>query len=153
MRVGSIDQRSDGSNGTSNATPLCPSSSLAVNRAFAISSSYRAAVFGYSPAVVHPTLQEFSMRMRTLLLFVIVLSALPLLAIDIHDTRLLSEPAVSGDRIAFGYANDLWVANLDGSGVRRLTSHPGIEAGAPFSPRGKGVALPRPLRGHTRGLR
>ena len=66
-------------------------------------------------AVVYPTLQELPMRMRALLLFVIVLSAFPLLAVDIHDTRLLSDPAVSGDRIAFGYANDLWVANLDGT--------------------------------------
>src|SRR3954453_15113284 len=117
--------------------------------AFAISSSYRLAVFGYSPAVVHPTLQEFSMRMRTLLLFVIVLSALPLLAVDIHDTRLLSEPAVSGDRIAFSYANDLWVANLDGSGVRRLTSHPGVESAPKFSPDGKLIPFTGRYEGNT----
>src|SRR5213080_5555047 len=89
------------------------------------------------------------MRMRTLLLFVIVLSALPLLAVDIHDTRLLSEPAVSGDRIAFAYANDLWVANLDGTGVRRLTSHPGVESGPKFSPDGKWIAFTGRYEGNT----
>jgi hypothetical protein len=87
------------------------------------------------------------MRMRALLLFVIVVSAFPLLAVDIHDTRLLSEPAVSGDRIAFGYANDLWVANLDGSGVRRLTSHPGIEAGRTSRRMGSGSLSPAATKG------
>ena len=41
---------------------------------------------------------------------------------DIHDTRLLSEPAISADRIAFIYAGDLWTADRDGRNVRRLTS-------------------------------
>jgi len=62
-------------------------------------------------------------------------------AVDIHDTRLLTQPAVSADRIAFAYANDLWVANLDGSSVRRLTSHPGVEGNPRFSPDGKWIAF------------
>ena|SRR5450755_3955704 len=41
---------------------------------------------------------------------------------DIHDTRLLSEPTVSADRVAFIYAGDLWVAGLDGHNVKRLTA-------------------------------
>ncbi|PYQ24668.1 MAG: peptidase S41 [Acidobacteria bacterium] len=62
-------------------------------------------------------------------------------AIDVHDTRLLSDPAISADRIAFAYANDLWVAGLDGTGARRLTSHPGIESGPCFSPDGALIAF------------
>ena len=89
------------------------------------------------------------MRVRALLLSVLVLTALPLLAVDIHDTRLLSDPAVSGDRIAFAYANDIWVANLDGTGVRRLTSHPGIESGPRFSPDGKWIAFTGRYEGNT----
>src|SRR5207302_9702259 len=54
-----------------------------------------AAASRYSRPAVHPILQELPMRMRALLLFIVVLSAFPLLAVDIHDTRLLSEPAVS----------------------------------------------------------
>ena len=64
-----------------------------------------------------------------------------LYAIDINDTRLLTDPAVSQDHIAFAYANDLWVANLDGSNVRRLTSHPGVESGPRFSPDGSMIAF------------
>ncbi|HEY6842857.1 MAG TPA: PDZ domain-containing protein, partial [Thermoanaerobaculia bacterium] len=63
------------------------------------------------------------------------------LAVDINDTRLLTDPAVSKDHIAFADANDLYVANLDGSGVRRLTSAPGIEAGPRFSPDGSMIAF------------
>ncbi len=43
--------------------------------------------------------------------------------------------------MAFAYANDLWVAASDGSGVRRLTSHPGVETGPRFSPDGTLVAF------------
>ena len=43
-------------------------------------------------------------------------------AVDVHDTLLLAQPALSKDRVAFVYAGDLWVADLDGRNVRRLTS-------------------------------
>ena len=72
-----------------------------------------------------------------------------LYAVDIHDTRLLTQPAVSADRIAFAYANDLWVANPDGSGVRRLTSHPGVEGHPRFSPDGKWIAFSGEYDGNT----
>src|SRR5512133_3097666 len=62
-------------------------------------------------------------------------------AIDIGDTRLVSEPATSGTLVAFTYANDIWVAGMDGTGVRRLTSHPGVESGPRFSPDGSLVAF------------
>ena len=62
-------------------------------------------------------------------------------AIDTHDTRMLSQPAVSADHIAFIYAEDLWVANLDGSEPRRLTVSEGIESSPVFSPDGKWIAF------------
>ena len=85
----------------------------------------------------------------TRLLLAALLLAPTLLAVDIHDTRLVSDPAVSGDRIAFAYANDLWVANLDGTGVRRLTSYPGVESGPRFSPDGKWIAFTGRYEGNT----
>jgi tricorn protease len=79
---------------------------------------------------------------RTILpLALILVGAAPAAAIDTHDTRMLSQPAVSATHIAFCYADDLWVADLDGKNVRRLTSDIGIEALPVFSPDGKTLAF------------
>jgi tricorn protease len=70
-------------------------------------------------------------------------------AIDLADTRLVADPATSGSQVAFAYANDLWVATADGSGVRRLTSHPGVESGPRFSPDGSLIAFTGRYEGNT----
>src|SRR5687768_17066968 len=80
------------------------------------------------------------MRNLTLVAFLVCVAA-SAYAIDVTDTRMLTDPAVSANRIAFGYANDLWLASRDGSGVQRLTSHPGIETSPRFSPDGTQVAF------------
>ena len=87
--------------------------------------------------------------MRKLLLFCLLTLTLPTLAIDINDTRLLSDPAISPRQIAFAYANDLWVANPDGSDVKRLTAHPGVEAGPHYSPDGSLIAFTGRYDGNT----
>ena len=70
--------------------------------------------------------------------------------IDAKDTRLLSsQPAISANHIAFIYAQDLWVANLDGSQPRRLTVDEGIEANPKFSPDGKWIAFSAQYDGNT----
>ncbi|HEX2059276.1 MAG TPA: PDZ domain-containing protein, partial [Thermoanaerobaculia bacterium] len=84
-----------------------------------------------------------------LLLALLCLVATPLFAVDVTDTRLLSDPAVSANRIAFAYANDLWTADLDGSRVQRLTSHAGIESSPRFSPDGSLVAFTGRYEGNT----
>ncbi len=66
---------------------------------------------------------------------------IPAAAQNIHDTRLLTQPAVSENHIAFAYAGDLWVANLDGSDLRRLTTHVGTEVNPRFSPDGRLIAF------------
>lgn len=73
----------------------------------------------------------------------------PIGAVDTENTRLVSDPAVSSEHIAFAYANDLWIANRDGSDVRRLTSHPGVELGPHFSPDGAWVAFTGRYEGNT----
>lgn len=60
---------------------------------------------------------------------------------SIHDTRLMSQPAVSNTHIAFIYAEDLWVANKDGSNPTRLTIDEGIESNPVFSPDGATLAF------------
>src|SRR5438552_7690331 len=65
------------------------------------------------------------------------------------DTRLIEQPAISADHVAFVYAGDLWVANLDGSNVRRLTTHPGEESRPRFSPDGKWIAFSGQYDGNT----
>lgn len=65
----------------------------------------------------------------------------PALALpNTQDTRMLSEPAVSSRHIAFIYAGDLWLSNLDGGGARRLTSDLGDKSNPVFSPDGSLIA-------------
>ncbi len=71
------------------------------------------------------------------------------LGIDPKDTRMLSQPAVSSTHIAFIYAEDLWVANLDGSQPRRLTIDEGIESNPMFSPDGSMIAFSAQYDGNT----
>jgi tricorn protease len=61
--------------------------------------------------------------------------------VDINDTRLLAQPAISKSHIAFIYAGDLWAADLDGKNVRRLTADEGLEANPQFSPDGSLIAF------------
>ncbi len=70
------------------------------------------------------------------------------IAADIKDTRLLKEPAISENRIAFVYAKDLWVANTDGTGVQRLTSEGANVSNPAFSPDGSLIAFTCDLNGN-----
>ena len=71
------------------------------------------------------------------------------MALDNTNTRLLSQPAISSNHIAFVYAEDLWVANKDGSYPRRLTIDEGVESQPVFSPDGKMIAFSAQYDGNT----
>ena len=58
-------------------------------------------------------------------------------------------PDVYGDRIVFTYASDLWLVGTSGGVARRLTSHPGLEYRAKFSPDGKWIAFSGQYDGDT----
>ena len=49
-------------------------------------------------------------------------------------TKLLRFPNIWHDRIVFSYAGDLWTVGTQGGTATRLTSHPGLELFAKFSP-------------------
>ena len=58
-----------------------------------------------------------------------------------QGTRLLRQPALSDNHIAFSYASDIWVANRDGSDVKRITSTQAMERHPHISPDGKTIAF------------
>ena len=90
--------------------------------------------------------------MKTLLFYVFtafLIVPVTSMAINIKDTRMLSQPAISQNHIAFIYAEDLWVANTDGTQPRRITVDEGIESGPMFSPDGKTLAFSAQYDGNT----
>jgi len=90
------------------------------------------------------------MKLGFALLLAVLAAACPLYADpDIHDTRLLTEPAVSARQIAFIYAGDLWTCDMDGGNVKRLTSDVGPESRPAFSPDGKWIAFSAQYEGNT----
>src|SRR5215210_354272 len=55
-------------------------------------------------------------------------------------TRLLRQPDIYGDTVAFVYGGDIWLASAKGGEARRLTSDPGMEYFPRFAPDGKWIA-------------
>ena len=58
-----------------------------------------------------------------------------------QGTRLLREPTLSQDHVAFTYGADLWVAPRDGGLARRITATPAVESDPHFSPDGQWIAF------------
>ncbi len=81
---------------------------------------------------------SFSYFRRHLLLLVLLLSCSSLAW---PATKLLRFPAVHADRVVFSHGGDLWGAPLSGGTAYRLTSHPGLELFARFSPDGRWIAF------------
>ncbi|WP_257303870.1 S41 family peptidase [Geothrix campi] len=63
--------------------------------------------------------------------------------------RFVSSPDVNGDRVVFTWEDDLWLGSLKGGPARRLTTHPGLETAARFSPDGKWIAFNAQYSGTT----
>lgn len=58
-----------------------------------------------------------------------------------QETRLVREPAISAEHIAFTYGSDLWIVDRDGGEARRLTATPAVVSGPHFSPDGQQIAF------------
>jgi tricorn protease len=57
------------------------------------------------------------------------------------QVKLLRHPTYSKGKVAFSYLGDLWIANEDGSGVRRLTDNMARDVFPRFSPDGQWIAF------------
>ncbi|MGD1009429.1 MAG: S41 family peptidase [Candidatus Aminicenantales bacterium] len=79
------------------------------------------------------------MKRLTGLLFVIL--CLASLALAAEEGRFFTYPTIHGDKIAFTYEADLWVVGAQGGVATRLTTFPGTESFAKFSPDGKWIAF------------
>jgi tricorn protease len=85
-------------------------------------------------------MKKLSFFLIFMLLFLVFIPG-NLSGINTNDTRMMSQPAISANHIAFIYAEDLWIANTDGSQPRRLTVDEGIESDPYFSPDGSLIAF------------
>ncbi len=65
------------------------------------------------------------------------------------EARLLRFPAIHGNQLVFSYAGDLYTVDAAGGMARRLTSNPGYEMFAHFSPDGKYIAFTGQYDGNT----
>jgi len=72
-------------------------------------------------------------------LFVLALLVGPALAVE--KGRFFRFPSIHQDKVVFTYEGDLWMVNAQGGRACRLTTFPGIEAMAKFSPDGKWIAF------------
>ena len=80
-------------------------------------------------------------RVSMLTAFVVLLAASPALADVQPHAGMMRYPDVSKDKIAFVYANDIWIAPHDGGMAVPLASPPGPELFPRFSPDGQTIAF------------
>lgn len=83
------------------------------------------------------------------ILFISLLIALSSSLIAQQEARLLRFPAVSGDRLVFSYAGDLYTSGINGGMARKLTTHNGYEVFPKFSPDGSTIAFTGQYDGNT----
>src|SRR5689334_11473398 len=81
------------------------------------------------------------MSLRSVLIVVLAAVSQLMFGQNMPEGRLLRFPDVCANEIAFSYGGDLWLVSKEGGVARRITSHPGQELFAKFSPDGKWIAF------------
>ena len=74
-------------------------------------------------------------------LFVLLLVLAPIYVRAEEPNRLLRQPTLSAEHVAFTHGADLWVVARDGGVARRLTATPAVESHPHFSPDGAWIAF------------
>jgi tricorn protease len=62
-------------------------------------------------------------------------------AADDAGTRLLRQPSLSSEHLAFVFGGDIWISDRDGRRPVRITAHPASEFAPHFSPDGRWIAF------------
>lgn len=86
-------------------------------------------------------------QLKCLLILIVILLCAS--AVSAQGTRLLRQPTVSRDSVAFEYGADLWIVARSGGQARRLTSTPSVETEPHFSPDGSQIAFTATVAGNT----
>jgi tricorn protease len=84
---------------------------------------------------------KMSDRLRTAWAVALLCVCFAAQAAEDAPTRLLRQPAVSKDHLAFVYGGDIWVSDRDGQHPVRITSSPATEYAPHFSPDGQWIAF------------
>ncbi|HTW81917.1 MAG TPA: PDZ domain-containing protein [Terracidiphilus sp.] len=92
-------------------------------------------------------MNRIGFRLASGLLALVALSPVVSLAQSPSAPLLLRNPALSGDRIAFLYADDVWTVDRQGGEAERLTSDGEVLAGPYYSPDGSKIAYTAHLNG------
>ena len=71
----------------------------------------------------------------------VLVCLIPTFSFGFDEARFMTHPDISGDRIVFSYDDDLWLMKTQGGTPTRITSHPGREYAAKFSPDGRWIAF------------
>ena len=79
--------------------------------------------------------------MRKLFLLLLFMFTCSTVIYSLDQGRFMRFPTIYKDKIVFTYENDLWVVSSAGGTATRLTSAPGTEVSARFSPDGKMLAF------------
>ncbi|MBN2261321.1 MAG: PD40 domain-containing protein, partial [Prolixibacteraceae bacterium] len=88
------------------------------------------------------------MNFKNIILLVIFSMMFPFLS-TANEARLMRFPGVSEKQIVFTYAGDLYTVPIEGGTARKITSHPGQEMFARFSPDGSQIAFTGQYDGNT----
>lgn len=87
--------------------------------------------------------------MKKLLITLGVFSFCLQLSAQNDEARLLRFPAIHDNQVIFSYAGNLYTVDAGGGVARKLTSSPGYEMFARFSPDGKNIAFTAQYDGNT----
>ncbi len=89
------------------------------------------------------------MKIYKILAGLIAVLLFPMFMMAQSEARLLRFPAISGDKLVFSYAGDLYTVARSGGMARKITNDAGYEMFARFSPDGKWIAFTAQYDGNT----